>query len=314
MVLSIICPTYNEIEYIERLFDSLNDKDGVEKEILFADGGSTDGTVEFIRKKMEKHAHVKLVSNPYRTATHGFNLAFREAKGRYIAFVGAHAEYHSGYFKVAVDYLERKECDVVGGPLIQQGKTEKGKAIALAMSSKFGVGNTSFRTEQKKMIVDSVAFAVYNRMVFEQCGLMDETLSVNQDDEFHYRLNAAGFKIMMTPEMSSTYYVRESFPALFKQYFRYGLFKPLVLKRVSSGFRLRHIVPSLFVAYLIAMPFLINLHPILSFGVWLYLLSALIISFKSSGSLNQFLYIIPVFPILHIAYGMGFLLGMIKRK
>jgi len=50
MQLSIICPTYNEINYIEKVYLSLIAKDGIEKEILFADAGSTDGTREKIKE------------------------------------------------------------------------------------------------------------------------------------------------------------------------------------------------------------------------------------------------------------------------
>jgi dolichol-phosphate mannosyltransferase len=61
MQLSIICPTYNEINYIEKVYLSLIADDGIEKEILFADGGSTDGTREKIKKFASKNANVHLI-------------------------------------------------------------------------------------------------------------------------------------------------------------------------------------------------------------------------------------------------------------
>ncbi|MDZ7648838.1 MAG: hypothetical protein U5K54_17615 [Cytophagales bacterium] len=119
----------------------------------------------------------------------------------------------------------------VGGPLIQKGKSEKGKAIAHAMSSKLGVGDTEFRTDSKKQYVDSVAFAMYKREIFDSIGVMDEQLIRNQDDELHYRMNAAGYRILMVPEMQCVYYVRETLRGLFKQYFQYGLFKPFTFSK-----------------------------------------------------------------------------------
>src|SRR5579875_2971127 len=257
MNLSIICPTYNEAKNIEALTASLNTKDGLQKEIIYVDGGSTDDTREKIRALQQKYDNILLVENPDKYVSMGFNKAFPVSKGRYIAFVGAHAHYSDNYFLKGVDYLKSDECDVVGGTWIQKGRSNVGKAIARCMSSKFGVGGTEFRTEKKKKYVQSVGFAIYKREVFETCGLMDNELIQDQDDEFHYRLYRHGYRILLTPEIYTTYYVRESLATLAKQYFRYGLYKPLVFKKVLSGFQLRHAVPGIFVLYLLSLPIML---------------------------------------------------------
>lgn len=312
MQLSIICPTYNEINYIEKVCLSLVANDGIEKEILFADGGSTDGTKEKILELQSIYPNVYLIDNPLNSATHGFNTAFQYAKGKYIAFVGAHAEYEADYFKIALKYLEANECDAVGGPLIQKGKGLQGQAIACVMSSKFGVGNTEFRTMKERMYVDSVAFAVYNREVFQKAGLMDTSLRVNQDDEFHYRLNKLGFRILMVPEMKATYYVRDNLKSLFKQYFNYGLFKPLVFKKVGGNIRLRHLVPSFFVLYLLSLLFA-YFFPLLLLPLLIYILLITMVSFSFQKDVSVKIRAIPVFPILHTSYGLGFILGLFKK-
>ncbi len=57
--------------------------------------------------------------------------------------------------------------------------------------------------------------------------------------------------------MEATYYVRDNFMSLWSQYFYYGLYKPLVFKKVRSQLRLRHLVPPAFVIYLVALPVMI---------------------------------------------------------
>ena len=313
MQLSIVCPTYNEIIYIEKVCLSLVANDGIEKEILFADGGSTDGTREKIVELNSLYPNVHLIDNPLKSATHGFNAAFKHAKGKYIAFVGAHAEYEVDYFKNALKYLESNECDAVGGPLVQKGEGLQGQAIACVMSSKFGVGNTEFRTKKEKMYVDSVAFAVYKREVFEKAGLLDTSLRVNQDDEFHYRLNKMGFRILMVPEMKATYYVRNTLSSLFKQYFNYGLFKPLVFKKVGGNIRLRHLAPTFFVLYLLLLPFA-YIFPFILLPILVYVLLITAVSFSLQKDVSVKVRAIPVFPVLHISYGIGFILGLFKKK
>ena len=312
MELSVICPTYNEIDFIDALIDNLCFNDGLEKEILIVDGGSVDGTIEKVKLLMNKYSSLKFLENPFRTSTHAFNIGYKFSTGKFIAFVGAHANYDKNYFTSGLDCLRRNECDVVGGPLNQKGKSLAGKAIALVMSSKLGVGNTEFRTENKKMMVDSVAFAIYKREIIEQCGLMDESLPVNQDDEFHYRVKSKGYRIMMIPEMSSTYYVRDSFVKLFRQYFRYGLYKPAVLKKVSGSVRLRHLMPSLFTIYLLSLPLMI-LIPIWILPLLLYFLLILARSLSFNEILKIRLLSIPVFPLIHLSYGSGFLLGLFRK-
>jgi GT2 family glycosyltransferase len=299
----------NEKHHVEKLIASIDKNDGFVKEILITDGGSEDGTLEKIKTLQQTFNQLHLIENPNRYVSHGFNKAFRQAKGRYISLVGAHAQYPSNYFSVCIAAIESGECEAAGGFLFQQGKTTMGKAIAHVMSSRFGVGDTPFRTTRKRMYVDSVAFAVYDRKVFEKVGLLDEDLIRNQDDEFHYRLNRAGFRILMLPELEVTYYVRDSLGKLFFQYFQYGYYKPMVLRKVRSGLRLRHLIPLIFVLYLLSLPLAI------AWPVWLlplltYLGLTVFFSLRTQSPCPVRLRMIPIFPALHIAYGTGFLLGL----
>lgn len=311
-VISILCPVLNEEAYLDGLAAGFLAGDGLEKEIFFLDAGSTDGTRRKIEELQQKHPNIFLVDNPQKYVSFGFNKAFPQTRGKYIAFLGAHAHYPDTYFANAVKYLDSGECDAVGGPLEQKGKTAMGRAIAWCMSHKFGVGGTEFRTSAQKQYVQSVAFAIYKREVFEKAGLLDEQLLRNQDDELHYRLNAHGFKILMVPEMECSYYVRGTLRGLFKQYYGYGLFKPLVLKKVRSGIRLRHLIPAFFVLYFLSLP-LAFLYMWWLLPLALYLLLDLVFSFGNPLKMGSKLRCVLVFPALHVAYGLGFLLGLLKN-
>jgi len=312
--ISIIIPIYNEEKYVENLAMSILCEDGIQKEIFFVDGQSTDKTIEILNDLKKKYSNIYIIENSKMYVSFGFNKAFPLTQGKYITLLGAHAIYPKGFFKIAFEYLEKNECDVVGGPLIQVGKGIVGESIAYAMSSKFGVGGTEFRTESKKQFVDSVAFAVYKKEIFNKIGLLDEQLIRNQDDELHYRINSKGYKILMVPEMACTYFVRNNIRLLFRQYFQYGLYKPLVFKKVKSGMRLRHIIPALFCMYLVTLiPFsIINI--LYAIPIVLYLLMLVIVTIKSKLSFRHYPFIVSSFFTLHFSYGMGFLLGLFRKN
>lgn len=312
--LTVCFPVYNEVRFIDSLIQSVIGTFPLDKEIVLIDGGSTDGTLEKIKVWQDKHANVILIHNRERYVSHGFNLAFNNTKSDYIALMGAHAEYPGNYFQKGLEILKSGEADAVGGPLIQKGKSSRAKIIAYCMSSRFGVGDTEFRTSKKRSYVDSVAMAIYNRKVFDTVGLFDEALIRNQDDEFHYRLNHYGFKIMMEPEMESVYYVREGLGPLWKQYYYYGLYKPMVLKKIRSGIRIRHLVPAGFVAYLVGLPLLILFHWAFILPLCLYFLLASVILAGSFSRIKDIFFGYLAFLTLHLAYGTGFLKGLFKSR
>lgn len=310
--LTICFPVYNEVKFIDSLIQSVIGTFPLDKEIVLIDGGSTDGTLEKIKHWKDKYANIILIHNEARYVSHGFNLAFKNTHSEYIALLGAHAEYPNNYFQKGLSILKSGEADAVGGPLTQKGKSSKARIIAFCMSSKFGVGDTEFRTSKKRSYVDSVAMAIYKRAVIDKIGLFDESLIRNQDDEFHYRLNDFGYKIMMEPEMESVYYVREDLASLWKQYYYYGLYKPMVLKKIKSAIRIRHLVPAAFVIYLLLLPFLLIFHWIFIIPLGLYFILATIILLSSFTKLKDIIFGYLAFLTLHLSYGAGFLKGLFK--
>lgn len=84
MFLSIIIPTFNEIENINQLLLHLQEISHIDIEIIVVDGGSTDGT----QKRVEKHEAILLNSKEKGRAKQ-MNLAAKKAKGDVLYFVHA---------------------------------------------------------------------------------------------------------------------------------------------------------------------------------------------------------------------------------
>jgi hypothetical protein len=83
----------------------------------------------------------------------------------------------------------------------------------------------------------------------------------------------------------------------------------VVLKKVSSGLRIRHLIPSGFVFYLLTLPIAL-VQPIWLVPGILYLFLILLFALRSGLSLSAKAALFAIYPALHISYGSGFLKGL----
>lgn len=321
---SVIMPVRNEAAFIGRsLYALLKQTYARERmEIIIADGMSTDDTREVIERiKDNSEIPIVLVDNPKQIAPTGLNCALREAKGDIIVRVDGHCEIEPEYVANCVAHLQTGRADGVGGPIQTIGETLRAKAIAAAMSSTFGVGGSAFRTiDDREMYADTVAFPGYTREIIEKAGAFNEELVRNQDDEYNYRIRKLGGKILLSPDIRSRYYSRSTFKSLWRQYYQYGFWKVRVLQLHPRQMSLRQFVPFVFVLSLIVLTLLSTVSTIGRWGLALligsYLLANLAASLLTSikTNLNLFPLLSLSFAILHISYGLGFLVGLISFR
>ena len=320
---SVIMPVRNEADFIARSLAAVLTQDYPQHlmEVFVVDGMSTDNTRGIVSELAAKHAAIpiEIIDNPGQIVPKGMNLALRKARGEIIVRVDGHCEIAPDYVRRCVEHLVHDGVDGVGGPIETIGSTPLSEAIALAMSSKFGVGDSAFRTvKDKTMLADTVAFPAYTHAIINRAGAYDEELVRNQDDEYNYRLRSLGAKILLAPDIRSKYYSRSSFRSLWKQYFQYGLYKVRVMQKHPRQMRMRQFVPPLFVTGVfggavvgtIISPLLIIWGGILL----LYVLLNTLVSFRlaSQHGWSHLRRLPAIFIILHLSYGSGFLAGLLK--
>ena len=313
-MISVICPVYNEAAYIVSVLDFFIKALPQNKELILVDGNSSDNTCDLINQYRTSHPNIHLLHNPDRYVPFALNKAITAAKGDIIVRLDAHTDYSSDYFQKIQETFDKTSADIVGGPMrIAEGNAVQ-NAIGYATSTIFGVGNSSFHFEDFEGFTDSVYLGAWKRSIFEKTGLFDTTFKRNQDDEFHYRAKSMGFKVFQSPEIKLYYHPRKSLGLLFKQYYQYGLYKPLVLKKVKSAINIRHVIPSLFVVYLALLPvFIIMGLYLLLFPFAIYFAAALGFSLTGKQPFKETLLIPIVYFTLHIAYGSGFIAGMAMK-
>ena len=319
---SVICPVFNEEKFIEACILSIIEQDYPQDsmEVLFVDGRSTDRTREIIQKYMEQYDFIKLLDNPERIVPYALNRGLKAAKGEVIMRLDGHCTYPTNYISELVRYLYQLDADNVGGVWNTQPAkdTPMCQAIALASSHPFGVGGSMHKIGASKIIeTDTVPFGCYKREVFEKTGPFDTDLVRNQDDEFNGRLLNLGGKIYLIPQVIINYTARDTLCKARKMYYQYGLYKPLVNKKLGAPATVRQFFPLLFLFGIVLggilsifIPFVLHIYTTV---LLLYLFIGIVVGSMSAIRAHQPLIalLMPyVFFNIHMSYGIGYLVGI----
>jgi glycosyltransferase involved in cell wall biosynthesis len=319
-IVTVIMPVLNEASFIRQSLGAVLSQNYPPDrlEILIVDGGSTDATQTTVQEMFQNRPNTRLLYNPQRIQAAGLNLGILAATGQIIIRVDGHTVIAPNYVSACVRLLTQGKADNVGGLIRPRGTTYVGQAVALATSSPFGAGDAKFHYSQCEQYVDTVYLGAYWRKTFDQIGLYDPAVHINEDYELNYRLRQVGGRILLSPAIESTYTPRASLPALWRQYFIYGQQKVRMLHKHPASLRWRQAVPPLFVLVFggsLLLSFIWSPVRRLFTGVaGLYLLANFVAStIEAMRGGWRYLPILPlVFATIHFAWGTGFWYGVMR--
>ncbi len=242
---SVVMPVRNEEGSVAGAITSVLRQTEPDLELLVVDGDSTDATLREVERIAAVEPRVRILHNPRRTIPHALNLGLAAARGRYLARVDAHAVVNDTYLARGVAALDADAAvAAVGGRRIGVAATASGVAAATALSSRFGVGDSINHYAQVAQDTDHASFGVFRVDVLRSVGGWDVNLPVNEDVDIDHRILAAGHRIRFEPQMCIYWHVRESLPALARQYRRYGRGKAAMVRKNGRGaVRVRHLAP-----------------------------------------------------------------------
>ncbi|MBQ4266290.1 MAG: glycosyltransferase family 2 protein [Clostridia bacterium] len=288
---------------------------------LLVDSASTDATRSMMLDFAEKAPFETLVlDNPKRWLASGINVALKAATGDAIIRLDAHARIPSDFLARNLLALESGE-DIVGGCVA--GGEPKGaweNVLRTVDTSRFCGGAAPFRNGGQARYVDTLAYALYRREVYDRVGLYDERLRRTEDNDMHYRMRQAGYRFFFSPDIISYHAARATMRGQLRQKWGNGYWIGRTMRIQPRCFAPRHLIPAVFVlalaAGLLALP--------LSALPLLLLLSAYLLcdlAFSVRGALSQdhgkalALITLPfLFPAVHIVYGVGTLAGLIGQS
>ena len=312
-LVTVIMPIRNEESYIKHSLGAIlaQTYPSNRMEVLVVDGMSNDATRHYIQEQQTLFPNLHLVDNPHQIVPTAMNLGIQQSKGVFIVRVDGHTKIAPDYVEQCVSAWQETKADNVGGLMNAEGHTFWGETVALATSSPFGVGGARFHYSQKSEWVDTVYMGAWPKPIFEQTGLFDEEMVRNQDDEFNYRLRKNGGRIWLSTKIKSTYTPRGTWASFYRQYYQYGFWKIRVLQKHPKQMRLRQFVPAAFVSSLLVASLFTVITPLALLWPLFYILCAAMGSiYISKDAGYKFLSpLILAFATMHIAYGLGTLVG-----
>lgn len=315
-LVSVVIPMRNESNHIRPCLDSVlaQDYPADRLEVLVVDGESDDDSLQVLATYGTR---IRVLHNPRRVVPTAMNIGIRAARGEVIARVDGHTVLAPSYLRTGVEALRRTGADNVGGAMHAVGGGLMGDAIALAMSSRFGIGAYfHFGTTERE--ADTVYMGMWPRKAFERMGLFDEELVRNQDDELNYRLRKLGGHIVLVPAMTSRYQNRQTVKALARQFFQYGVWKIRVLQKHPLQMSWRHFVPP---AFVFALGITSVMALTLDGGGWLLVGvcgaygTALTLAAGSVAHCHGWQNVgrvLVAFAVMHLSWGAGFLAGAVR--
>lgn len=292
-------------------------------EILVCDGMSKDRTRDVVERFRQEHPipSVRVIDNPKRKQESALNVGIDEARGEFIVRLDGRSRPPKDYVERCVDVLLRTGADNVGGVQAARGDSPTQTAIALAMTHPFGVGNAPFRIGNYSGPAESVYLGSFRRSLFDRIGLFDEeTEVISEDSDINKRIRDAGGTVFMDSSIEVVYIARETLSSLWKLCLDYG--------RRRAGFMLKHrgfsawrqLVPPVFVLTVavlaVAAWFDVWAAIALMLVVGSYVIGAAAAAISAAARRSApglAVRIAAAFPIMHIAYGVGFLWELVRR-
>ena len=176
--LSVITPALDQVRYIEETLDSVASLP-VDHEHIVVDGGSTDGTVDLLRRRDDPS--LRWTSERDRGQTDAVNKGLRRAVGKYVAWINADDAYVVAGVMRTIERLET-EAGVAAVYGAMEITDEKGRVTRTYRPARFNWTRYLWIGDY----VPTTAI-LFRRSLLER-GLLDETFRDAADYDFYLRL------------------------------------------------------------------------------------------------------------------------------
>jgi glycosyltransferase involved in cell wall biosynthesis len=212
---TLIVTVRNEAESIDALLDSLLRGRRAPDEMVVADGGSSDGTLERLRARAADEPRLRVLDVPGNRSV-GRNAAIRAARHDVIACTDAGVEVEPTWFERIVAPFEADPAvDVVAGFYRPIARTPFERAAGV-------VSAPALAEVDPERFLPSTRSVAFRRAAWERAGGFDEALAHNEDTPFALAMKGAGCRFAFAPDAIVGWRPRGDLAAFYRQHRRFG--------------------------------------------------------------------------------------------
>ncbi len=215
MKTSLICTVLNEEKTIKNLLNSIASQTKNPDEIIIVDGGSTDKTIDIIKKESPKFKNIILLSKKGNRAV-GRNEAIKKSSGNIILCTDAGCTLEKNWVKNITQPFKNKKIDVVAGYYRGIAKNTFQKCLipyTLVMPDK--INPKTFLPASRSM--------AFRKSTWKKLNGFNEKLSHNEDYDFANRLKKSRANIYFQQNAIVYWQPRKNLKESFIMFFRFAL-------------------------------------------------------------------------------------------
>ena len=320
-IISIITPSYNRVDELKYLYNSLQEQSIDLKllEFIVSDDGSTDSTEQTVKHwQIESNFPIKFITQKNQGPGSARNHGLENSEGELILFIDSDCEAHPDWIQTIYEEYLNDSFDACGGPDgAKDDFTTLQKAIDFAMTSFITTGG--MRGHSEKMMAKFFP-RTHNmgikRSVYEKVGGFGD-LRHGQDIELSNRIRKSGARIKFLINAVVYHRRRTSIKQFFKQVFNWGVARINLGKIDPSMLEPIHFLPSLATLFgfsIVGTGIYLDF-PLDQLFLLIFIPLGLLSLFGAAKKkdLRIFPYLLVVIPSQIIGYGLGFILNFIKR-
>lgn len=198
---SIITPSFNQGKFIKETIETVLSQDFKDLEHIVVDGGSSDETLNILKRFSKQDSRFRFISEPDNGQSHAINKGLSMAKGQIIGWLNSDDTYMPGAIRHAVQtFNQSPEFSMVYG---DANITDKDNKLIMPFKAK----QVRLKDLFRKCPICQPAVFMKKRML-DTLGGVDESLDFCMDYDLWIRVKKGGYKMVKIPAIlaNSRYY------------------------------------------------------------------------------------------------------------
>ena len=320
-------PIFNEVRYVEAAVASiLAQHYAGPVEVVLALAPSTDGTDSVVHRLAADDPRITIVDNPGMHIPIGLNRAIAVARHPVVIRVDAHTQLEPDYTERGVTELHRKDAANLGGIMVATGRPGFQAAVARAYNSRLGLGGGSYHAGHAEPgPAESAYLGIMRAAAVREIGGFDESLRRGEDWEMNFRLRRAGHLVWLDPSLRVTYWPRDTWNKLARQFLSTGIWRGELTRRLGAKNPWRFFAPPVLVVNLTAALVVAVMQvtgalsgtagwvaSLVYLGPLAYVGALVMAAITAAGSVLDRLRYVVVLATMHVCWGAGFIVGTIR--